>query len=225
MVRSDSMPTRAIVVGDRVRVPWGLDVLEGEVTNVYDIGSGQRVVVRVTVPDVSEESETLTIALPVEVVEPVESDAEDRSPGEWVASRPHERRYEQSLEEALRRVLSSLPAPTNVERHDPDTGVDYLIRRGDCFVLIEAKAARQRAMVHGDAVRQLRRSLDRFKRLRGGVHGQCAAGLLVTDQELTEAAEQLLRDAPLRAVRWRGSRDDKRLAEALESLLSGAGQS
>jgi primosomal protein N' len=51
-------------VGDRVRVPWGLDEVDGTVVEVYDSGLGPRVVVRVLLEGVDPESaETVTLPL------------------------------------------------------------------------------------------------------------------------------------------------------------------
>ena len=35
-------------IGSHVRVPWGLDTVEGEVVDAYDSGFGQQVIVAVT---------------------------------------------------------------------------------------------------------------------------------------------------------------------------------
>jgi hypothetical protein len=95
------MPSRAILVGDHVRIPWGLDTLDGVVEDIYEHGSSRRVVVRVAVPGAGDDGETVT--LPAEVVRS-QDEAENASPGEWVT----EVRYERKVGEALVQLLAAL---------------------------------------------------------------------------------------------------------------------
>jgi hypothetical protein len=46
-------------IGSRVRVPWGLGIVEGEVVDAYDSGFGQQVIVAVTLEG-SDEPLTVT---------------------------------------------------------------------------------------------------------------------------------------------------------------------
>lgn len=203
------MSSQAVQVGDRVRVPWGLDVLDGLVEDIYETSSGRRVVVRVAVPG-SSEAETVT--LPAETIEPPEN-AETASPGSWVTGA----RYERKLGEALQRLVPSLRADTGIlvqVAMGRGQSADFVVQSGNRKVFIEAKSGTHQRHVTTDMVNQLRRLL-RYANSRD------VAGLLVTDLDLTPSAQRLLRESPqLRAVRWRSSSDDKRLADALASLLS-----
>jgi hypothetical protein len=203
------MSSQAVQVGDRVRVPWGLDVLDGLVEDIYETSSGRRVVVRVVVPG-SSEAETVT--LPAETIELPEK-AEAASPGSWVTGA----RYERKLGEALQRLVPSLLADTGIQAQVAMGGeqrADFIVQSGDRKVFIEAKSGTHQRHITTDMVNQLRRLLRYTK-------SEDVAGLLVTDLSFTPNAQRLLRESPrLRAVRWRSSSDDKRLADALASLLS-----
>jgi hypothetical protein len=206
------MPSRAMLVGDQVRVPWGLDILDGVVEDIYETGSGRRVVVRVAVPGASEDDAIVT--LPAEDVQ-LRDEAESTSPGAWVTGA----RYERRLTEALGRLLSKLPGKAQLKmqpRISPDWEADFAIQSGPRVVLIEAKAGGPQRRITAETVHRLRASLAKIR-------PRATAGLLVTDREVTSAASQLLRETPsLRAIQWRGPRDDDRLAAALASLLSGS---
>jgi Restriction endonuclease len=204
-----NMSSQAVQVGDRVRVPWGLDMLDGLVEDIYETSSGRRMVVRVVVPG-SSQAETVT--LPAETIELPEG-AETVSPGSWVTGA----RYERKLGEALQRLLASLRVDTGIQAHmtmGGDRRADYVVQSGNRKVFIEAKSGTHQRHLTTDMVNQLRRQL------RYASSGD-VAGLLVTNLDLTPSAQRLVRESPrLRVVRWRGSSDDKRLADALASLLS-----
>jgi hypothetical protein len=205
-----NMPAKAVQVGDHVRVPWGLDVLDGFVEDVYETSSGRRVVVRVAVPG-SSDAETVTV--PAEIVEPPEGVEATSSPGSWVTGA----RYERKLGEALQRLLPSLMTDAKIQPHVLVGGsqrADFVVRSGDRTIFIEAKSGTNQRHVTTDMVNQLRRLL-RY------TNSTNVAGLLVTDLSLTPNAQRLLRQSPrLQAVRWRSRSDDKRLADALASLLN-----
>jgi hypothetical protein len=204
------MPSRAIQVGDQVRVPWGLDTVDGVVEDIYESSHGRRMLVRVAVPGASEDGETIT--LPADEVQ-LRDEAEGVPPGTWVT----EAQYERKLGEALRRLLPLLQLHAEI-RSQIGTGAerraDFVVQSGNRKVFIEAKTGTRQKHITTDTVNQLRRLLS---------YGQPSdvAGLLVTDLDLTPNAQRLIRESPrLRAVRWRSSHDDKRLAAALTSLLS-----
>jgi hypothetical protein len=205
------MPSRAISLGDHVRVPWGLDTLEGVVEDIYETGSGPRVVVRVAVPGSSEDGETVT--LPADTVE-LRDEADGAPPGAWVTAA----QYERKVSEALQRVLPSLEVDGEVQlgtHAKRDRGSDFVVRSGHRNVLIQVKTGTRQRHITTDMVNQLRRQIAYAQQ-------KDVAGLLVTDLTLTPAAHRLLRASPrLRAVRWHGPRDDGRLAAALASLLAG----
>lgn len=51
--------------GDRVGVPWYVDVLEGVIVRTYDAGSGMCAVVSVKMPGAGDESPPQTVTVPV----------------------------------------------------------------------------------------------------------------------------------------------------------------
>jgi hypothetical protein len=211
VVRNNT-PSEGLQVGDYVRVPWGLDSLDGMVEDVYETSTGTRVVIRILDPDMSEQTET--VALPAGAVEVV-AEGDRSSVGTWVTGA----RYERSLAEALQRLLPTLSGEGNLEakywvepRIDPYHRPDFLIRAGPRMLVIEAKTGSPEKNVTADAVRQLRAFLVNLSR--------DASGLLVTNTKLTPQALAILHDDPrLHAVQWRSARDDHRLAAAIASLL------
>jgi restriction endonuclease len=212
MVRSN-MPAEAVVLGERVRVPWGLDKLEGVVVDVYETGSGRRVVVEVSLPGRSDDpDEVTTIALPEEAVETLRQGSTAISPGAWVTGL----RYERSVGEALERLASEVLDRGQVfEGHRrSDQGVDFLLLGEPRPIVVEVKTSRPPREI---TVSDLRKLLGR---LRSETFPGKAVVLLVTDQKLTPDAEEFLNNtARLRVVRWRDSRDDSRLAAALKLLV------
>jgi hypothetical protein len=235
------MPSRAIQVGDYVRVPWGLETVDGVVKDIYESSHGRRVVIRVTVPGASEDGETVT--LPADDVE-LRDEAESVSPGAWLTEVQYERKLGEALQRLQRSWLSDAEVHPKEEARqrlwpldahlyeetrrrlrplDADLyleidagrgqGADFVVESGDRKVLIEAKPGILQNRIITDIIDQLRMLLSHMQ-------SEDVAGLLVTDQDLTPDAQQLLRESPrLRAVRWRGPHDDKRLATVLTSLL------
>jgi hypothetical protein len=212
-VRSN-VPSQGLQVGDHVRVPWGLDTLDGVVEDVYETGAGPRVVIRILDPDVSGQAET--VALPAEAVEVV-AEGDRSSPGAWVTGA----RYERSLAEALQRLLPTLLGEGDLEaqrwaepRIDPDHRPDFLIQAGPRMLVVEAKTGGPEKNVPAEAIHQMRALIANLPR-----H---VSGLLVTDTKLTPQARAILHEDPrLHVVQWRSARDDSRLAAAITSLLRG----
>jgi hypothetical protein len=127
-------------------------------------------------------------------------------------------RYERRLAEALRRLLPSLPADTEIQE-DVRAGVnreaDFVVRSGDNKVVIEAKTGAQKRLITTYMVNQSRSLLSH-------IPDRDAEALLITDLDFTSSAQQLLSESPqIYAVRWRGPRDDKLLGRVLTSILSG----
>jgi hypothetical protein len=217
MVRSN-VPSQGLQVGDHVRVPWGLDTLEGVIEDVYETGAGRRVVVRALAPDIGEPE---TVSLPAETVE-LADEAEDSPLGAWVTGA----RYERSVAEALQRLLPALLGEGDFQalvepRIDPNRRPDFLIQAGPWWLVVEAKAGGSEQNVTAEAVRQLQSYLVNLPR-RANLPRRHVAGLLVTDAKLTPSAQKLMHASPqLHAVRWRSARDDSRLAAAVASLLRG----
>jgi hypothetical protein len=216
MVRSNT-PSRGLQVGHHVRVPWGLDTLDGVVEDLYETGAGWRVVVRLRASGTSEEAET--VSLPAEAVELVD-EAEGGPSGAWVPGA----RYERSVAEALQRVLRALLAEGDIQARTwpqplirPDHRPDFLIQAGPQMLVIEAKTSRPEKDTAAEAIHQLRAYLANVP--------WDASGLVVTDAEVTPDTRALLYENPrVHVVRWRSARDDRRLAAAVAPLLPGIKQ-
>lgn len=211
---TSNMPSQSPRVGDHVRVPWGLDTLDGVVEDVYETGAGPRVVIRILDPDASGETET--VALPAEVVE-LATEGEGSPPGSWLTGA----RYQRNVGKALQRLLPTLLGEHDFHAHawaqpwiDPDRRPDFLIHAGPRSLVVEAKTGGAEKHVTAETVQQLQAFLATLPR--------DVSALLVIDAELTPQARALLYETPrLRAVRWRNARDDSRLGAAVASLLRG----
>jgi hypothetical protein len=207
-----NVPSQDLHVGDYVRVPWGLDTLDGVVEDVYETGAGPRVTVRVLDPDTSEEAETVT--LPAEAIQSA-YEAEGRPPGAWITGARYERDVAKALQRLLPAVLEEFdfqPQSWPEPRVHPDHRPDLIIQAGPRWLVVEAKTGGPGKKVAAEGVQQLRAFLANLPKQ--------ALGLLVTNAELAPRARELLDTTPrLHAVRWRSARDDGRLADALASLL------
>lgn len=78
MVNSNVPANPGVAIGQRVRVPWGLDRLEGVVVDVY----GGRAVIRVSVPGAEGDGDPQTVVFPIAMIESIGSDA--RPLGTWL---------------------------------------------------------------------------------------------------------------------------------------------
>jgi hypothetical protein len=76
-------------VGDRVRVPWGVDVLDGVVVQVNTTGARGRAAVQVDVPGAREAGgDAVTVTLPVEALQPADWWPDASNPtGGWLQRR------------------------------------------------------------------------------------------------------------------------------------------
>ena len=202
------MPSRAVQVGDQVRVPWGLDMVDGVVEDIYDSSHGPRMLIRVAIPGASEDGETIT--LPAAEVQ-LRDEAEDAPPGTWVT----EAQYERRLGSALQRLLFSLPTDAEIRSNVRDASgqeVDFVVQSGNRKIFIEVKTGSRQKRVTADVVNRLRSLLK--------TQSGDSAGLLVTDRDLTGEAQRIIKESPrLHVVRWRGASDNHRLASELTSLL------
>lgn len=217
MVRS-GRPDTQFAPGDRVAVPWGLDVLEGTVVEIHGEGPGRRVVVSVELPDTGGESAAELVTLPVNVLEHAAEVADDRQPGAWLSSY----RYEQELRRALESLAQTETGLStwSLDHHladIPDSRVDFIMDVGAHRLIIEAKAPVS-GRVSEMAVRQILRYL---KASRGAV------GLLVTNVDLSPEALTRLQEAnregyDIHAIQWRSQEDTPRLGRAIKELLSTA---
>jgi hypothetical protein len=153
-----------------------------------------------------------------------EAEAEARRPGAWLPTL----RYERSFRDALTEILNRQWGDRALVRHR-ESFAQELVERGradievelpDRTIIIDVKVPRS-GVVPGDAVTAFIAALEAAQVTPPA---QGASGLLVTNGELSKAAEDHLRSAAqegmaLRAVQWRNPRDNKRLAKALNELL------
>lgn len=221
------MPEEAFSIGDHVHVPWGLDVVDGVVVSTYGEGDGRQVVVRVLLPDAqdrTEDADDITVTLPVHVLEEAEAEAELRRPGAWLPALRYERSFRDALAEILNRQWGDRALVRNRESFAQESvergRAEIEVMLPDRTIIVDVKALGSGVVPEG-AVTALVAALEAAQVTS---LAQGASGLLVTNGELSKAAEDHLHRAAqegmaLRAVQWRNARDNKRLARALNELL------
>lgn len=203
------MPT--LTVGQVVSVPWGLDELEGTVLRIYDTGIGRRAVVRVRVPGAGEgEGDDMTLTLPAEALEPVDTLPHKPQPGAWVAAQA----YERSVANAIRRIVSRIAEHAEVSEAVADQGIDLLVHSGKSDIMIEVKYVSSRSRLSAQEVDRALATASRTS----------APFLLVTNVSLAPSAINRFREGEVprkfSVVKWRGPEDDTNLASELRLLLS-----
>jgi hypothetical protein len=200
-------------VGDRVGVPWGLDVLEGVVLRTYETGAGTRAVVLVDVPGADDEPDSRTVTLPTTDLLPIGEGQELEAPGSWV----DEYQFEKEVEEALSRAVRRLAKPAEVETELRLGGQqpDAIVRFGDHLVVVEVKKAAQTPA----AVNQLALFLHQ---VRANNPDAFVGGLLVLQSGPHAQVAKELADLGLATVNWNTPRDDQKLTAALTRLLEAA---
>lgn len=206
-------PQQAPSVGDRVGVPWGLDVLEGVVLRTYKAGSSMHAVVSVEVPGADNEPLSRTVTLPTTDLLPIVEGQQLDAPGSWI----YEYQFARAVQEAVARAVSRLSDRAEVET-EPQLGgprPDVVVRFGDHLIVIEAKRTAQTF----DAVNQLTSYLHEIRDLNPGTS---VGGMLVLQSKPQASVARQLRDQGLATVNWNTTRDDSKLAEALTRLLEAA---
>jgi hypothetical protein len=200
-------------VGDRVGVPWGLDVLEGVVLRTYETGVGTRAVVLVDVPGADDEPESRTVTLPTTDLLPIGEGHELEAPGSWV----DEYQFEKAVEEALKRAVRRLAKPAQVETEPRlgGQGPDAIVRLGDHLIVVEVKKAAQTSA----AVNQLASFLHQ---VRADNPDAFVGGLLVLQSGPRAQVARELADLGLATANWNTPRDDQKLTAALTRLLEAA---
>jgi hypothetical protein len=69
VVRRSTVRAR-VEVGDHVKVPWGLDEVEGEVVAAYDSGTGRKITVAVSIQGADD---AFTVTYPASAVAPADA--------------------------------------------------------------------------------------------------------------------------------------------------------
>lgn len=199
-------------VGDRVAVPWGVDIREGEVVAVYETGAVQRVVVRLTVPEGGGD-ESPTVVLPADSVTPLSEGRELPAPGSWL----HGFRYEREVAGALTRVLADLQPVVRLNAEHLGREVDILVESEQGIIVTEVKTLDHLSeRQFNAAMRQLREFMVTYPD---------AKGLLVTSGSLPNSVRKRvntrgLLSRNLGTVRWRQPGDDKNLRTVVYALLN-----
>lgn len=201
-------PDQSFSPGDRVAVPWGLDVLEGTVVSSHGRGPGRQVVVNVDLPDAEGESGAQLVTFPAKELEAAAQVASERRPGAWLSAY----RYEQALLRALEHLVDS-EGGLSIWSHDrtADTGADFVLDDGNHRLIVEAKAPAT-GRISRQAIDQLLAYLSL---------SNVTAGLLVTNAALTAEAQKKLQEARQRGlhvwmVHWRSSEDNPELDHAIQ---------
>ncbi|MGK5529968.1 hypothetical protein [Streptomyces sp. URMC 129] len=201
-------------LGERVRVPWGVDETEGEVVAVYGEGAAQRVVVRLDSKDEGEGAEPETVAVRASDIRAIDQLPGAPSSPSWVESVRYTRQLRKALETVLPRIATGTqitPAGDMPGIGHNDVGIDLTVSRAGRLVLVvEVKAT---TTVPLDA------ALDQLHAyLAHAPHG--VAGLLVFPGSLKNApTDKDDSRNPIAVVQWRDARDNQRLSRTLKSLL------
>lgn len=208
------MPSHQIpTAGDRVGVPWGLDVLEGLVLRTYETGTGTRAVVVVDVPGADDEPESRTVTLPTTDLLPIGEGHQLEAPGSWV----DEYQFEKAVEEALTRAVRRLSKPAEVETEPRlgDRRLDAIVKVGDHLVVVEVKKAAQTSAAYYQLALFL-------QQIRANNPDAFVSGLLVLQSGPRAQVARELANQGLATVNWNTPRDDQKLTAALTRLLEAA---
>lgn len=199
-------------VGEHVRVPWGLDTLDGTVLETRDTGAGVRVVVRVSVPGAgTDNAEDLVLTLPLDALQQGARLAEIHPAGYWLSAST----YEQQVSESIRRIVQqAAPHPHILEAHRAqDRGADFVISDDGRRVAIEIKHIASRS----------RLSLAQVDQLLAVVTENNMPVVLITNADLSTSAAERLRQTDTTGrfhwVKWRSPADDPTLEYVLTRLL------
>lgn len=189
----------ALRIGDQVLVPWGLDEMEGEISEIYSTGLGPRA--RVIL---GGELDGETVVLPLDSLRPKAFAATDN----WRSAEDYERRVGAALERSIPPLSAKWRyAPS------PDRGADFELSLGNRRVFVEAKYYNARQRVPTDAVLTV-----------AGLADSVTGALLISNVPLAPAANQRLERlwqlrTLARFVQWRGQRDDLELQAALRMFV------
>jgi len=210
MVRSEMSPSQNPTVGDRVGVPWGLDVLEGVILRTYETATGTRAVVSVDVPGADDEPNSRTVTLPVADLLPVGEGHGLDAPGSWV----NEYQFSKAVQTALTRVVRRLAKRAEIDI-EPRLGrlrPDAIVRLGDHLVVVEAKRTTRLPA----ALNQLAAYIHEVR--ENNPHAS-VEGLLVLQSEREAQIPFELLNVDWTAVNWNTPSDDPALSRELARLL------
>lgn len=205
-------------VGDRVRVPWGLDLLDGLVIDVDAGGARERAVVQVDLPGASADDGPATVTLPMDALRPADWWPNQGDPvGGWAATASYERHVLAAIDSQLSRrpeVIFTKPGERG------DGGFDLLATtpNGKLVVIVKyffrprIQTGQMRQLAHS-----LRRSVEHVHDARYAlIVTNVSVGSRLIDQQIRDTVNSSI---PVRLVRWRSSDDDATLEHAIEGLL------
>jgi len=202
-------------VGMRVKVPWGLDEVEGEVEAVYGSGPEGKLAIALQLPEADEPE---ILLLPARLVEPLNPDEERDPNGHWLEAF----RYWEALAESIRSVLESPGAVISSELHLAGGRSDIEVTARDgTRLIIEAKAGKN------FSESGMRSILDQVRHLSGHLTGRVSALVVLQiplPDQLTTKFRELSRaepTIPIEIMTWRGSHDDEELRTRLRRLVGG----
>lgn len=204
MVKSNTPTTPGVAIGDRVRVPWGLDLLEGTVVGLQGTGPEAHAVISLIAPG-SEDDTPSTVVFPVTAIQRAK-EGPDRPTGAWL----NVVRYERAVADALGRTLDTPSATIQIPA--ADSGFDIQLEVEGRVVLIVLKILRTRRTIG-----RLMTELRRWNQLRRSIPS--AGLLLITQADLPQEVERRsqpdgLIEPGLGIVRWRAQ---KMISVSLES--------
>ena len=211
-------------VGERVRIPWGVDVLDGVIVEIQTGPTGGRAVVQVNLPGALEEDgEPATVTLPVTALQPADwwPDATGRTGG-WATSASYERHISEALERILRNHRN---ANAHYAKPGRDLGYDILVDAPEGQVAVTAKYfARQRVGTGRiwqliKTAQKVAETLERANLILLITNIDVSRAL--TQEQISSATEL---DVPIRVVTWRSQSDDTSLANAIEPWLRDDGE-
>jgi Restriction endonuclease len=215
---TDQRSDQSFSPGDRVAVPWGLDVLEGTVVSSHGEGPDRQVVVSVDLPDAERESGSQLATFPAKELEAAAQVASERRPGAWLPAY----RYEQELRQVLEHLVASEAGLSILSqgRGEPaaaDSGADFILDDGNHRLVIEAKA-----LASGRVTRQTVDQLLAYLSLL-----RASAGILVTNATLSAEARNKLQKARQKGlniwvIQWRSPHDNPELDHAIREWLLAA---
>jgi hypothetical protein len=194
--------------GERVRLPWGLDVVDGRVIDAYDGGSGPRVVVEVMIPGVDDGMDLPTVAVPLNSVVPAEPEQKNARRSSWAQLVTLTRH----VTEVARSVLSEgARVEVNTTRNAEEFDTILVTPYREIFIDVKKTSAQ--------GILSARRIDSFIRRVPPG-----AAALIVTDGEVGSSALSRIRRSrvPVRIVTWRNPADDVSLESAIRELQTAA---
>ncbi|PSL54261.1 uncharacterized protein DUF2188 [Saccharothrix carnea] len=200
-------------VGDAVVVAWGLDEVEGEIENIYQLGGATRVLVAVSLPDGGRE----TVVLPVDSVRPV-AEQPQKDPGYWRSEATFLRILADKFANIGRDLLDIQLRPRLAEDREAD--IILSVRNGPPLI-VEVKALRRgEEKTAMNAIHQLRRYME--------TAGSGSRGLLVflgygVEENVARTLEEY-RDPRISIVVRRGPQDDRNVIEAAIGIIANAAE-